>query len=465
MQHQLLIIGSGPGGYRAAAYAARHGLQVAVVEEDKAGGTCLNRGCIPTKTLCHEADTLGVLRKALPSARVDFRHVQERIQQVTDSLRQGVEQLLQAPGITLLRGHASFLDDHTVEVERREEDGTRVVEQHSADNIIIATGSLPKLPPGLLATTGPDGDVMDSTDLLSLDHVPERLCVVGAGVIGMEMASAFARFGAKVTVVEFLRECLPSVDADIAKRLRKSLERQGIDFVMQAAVKGVERRDDGTRIVNYEDKKGRAGLVEADAVLVATGRRPNTDGLRLEATGVALGGNGNILVDHQMQTNIPVIYAIGDANGRQMLAHAATMQGMVAVDHILANRNHQQSDPAMPIQLDIMPAAIFTQPECACVGLTEQQAQEQGLDCECRKSYYRASGRALAMDETDGMVKLLSERCSGRLLGCHAYGAHAADLVQEVAALMCLNATVSQLAAITHIHPTLGELLQDAALN
>lgn len=465
MQHQLLIIGSGPGGYRAAAYAARHGLEVAIVEEDLAGGTCLNRGCIPTKTLCHEAETLDVLRQAVPSARIDFSHVQQRLQQVADTLRNGVEQMLQAPGITLLRGHASFLDAHTVVVERRQENGSTVSEQHSADDIIIATGSLPKLPPGLQASTGPDGDVMDSTDLLALDHVPERLCIVGAGVIGMEMASVYARFGAKVTVIEFLRECLPAVDGDIAKRLRKALERQGIDFLMQTAVKRVERRDDGTRVVCYEDKKGCAGQVEADAVLVATGRQPNTSGLHLEATGVVLGKGGNIEVNQQMQTSVGHLYAIGDVNGRQMLAHAATMQGLLAVDCILALRNNQTPDMACRIQLDVMPAAIFTHPECACVGLSEEQAQAQGVDYECRKSFYRASGRALSMNETEGMVKLLCERHSGRLLGCHVYGAHAADLVQEVAALMCMGATVQQLAAITHIHPTLGELLQDAALN
>jgi dihydrolipoamide dehydrogenase len=303
---------------------------------------------------------------------------------------------------------------------------------------------------------------MSSTELMATDRLPRRLCIVGAGVIGMEMASVFSRFGAEVTVVEFLRECLPAVDDEIAKRLRKQMERQGIAFVMQAAVQEVALMPTGERRVAYLDKKGRECLLQADAVLVATGRQPNTLGLKLETTGVAIGRGGFIVVDDNMQTTVPHLYAIGDVNGRNLLAHAATMQGFRAVRHILRSMDDGRClavDGECPV-----PAAIFTVPECACVGMTEEQAKEQLPGYVCRKSHYRSSGRAVAMEQTEGMVKLLADGTTGRIVGCHVYGAHAADIVQEATALMSLGATVDQLASVVHIHPTLGELLQEAAL-
>lgn len=418
----LLIIGAGPGGYRAAEYAARQGLQVVIAEQQEVGGTCLNRGCIPTKTYVHSTT---------------FAEAVERQQQVVQQLRSGVEGILSAPGITLLRGHASFLDVHTVSVS-----GDTV----SAKSIIIATGSTAKLPP--IADID-DPRVVTSTELLQMTRQPRRLCIIGAGVIGMEFASVFNRFGSEVTVIEALKECLPMLDGDIAKRLRKLLEKRGITFRMKTALQSLAQLD-------------------ADTILVATGRQANTEGLNLQAAGITPDARGFIPVDdnyrvlpphpstllpHPSSLLLPDIYAIGDVNGRQLLAHAAEMQAVRAVNHILGRTDG--------IRFDIMPAAIFTDPEAACVGPTDDQLKDSGADYRCRKAFWRANGKALAMNQTEGMLKLLSD-ASDRIVGCHAYGAHAADIVQEVSCLMCRDTTVDQLRDMVHIHPTLGEILKSA---
>ena len=411
----VLIIGAGPGGYRAAEYAAHQGLQVVIVEQDEVGGTCLNRGCIPTKTYVHSAT---------------FAEAVERQQQVVAQLRAGVEQLMAAPGITLLRGQATFVEAHTVAV------GSDMI---AAKNVIAATGSSAKLLP--LPDIN-DPRVMTSTELLQLQTLPKRLCIIGAGVIGMEFASVFQRFGSEVTVIEYLKECLPMLDSDVAKRLRKLLEKRGITFRMKTAVSSLAD-------------------IDADVILMATGRKANTEGLNIEAAGITLAPNGTIPVDENMQiisltshlSPLTSLYAIGDVNGRQMLAHAAEMQAMRAVNHILGKTDG--------IRFDIMPAAIFTDPEAACVGPSEDQLKEQGIEYVCHKSFWRANGKALAMNETEGLLKLFAAP-DGRILGCHAFGAHAADIIQEVSVLMCRDTTVSQLRDMVHIHPTLGEVLSAA---
>ena len=407
----LIIIGAGPGGYRAAEYAAKQGLKVAIFEAGEVGGTCLNVGCIPTKTYVHSAT---------------FAEARERMAQVVPQLRQGVEGILSHPNITLVREKAAFVDAHTVN-------------DYTADNIIIATGSETKWLP--IEGVKTDPRVVDSTGLLQLETLPKRLAIIGAGVIGMEFASVFSRFGSEVTVVEYLKECLPALDSDIAKRLRKTLEKRGITFKMKTAVQ------------NLSD-------IDADVILMATGRKPRTEGLNLEALGVTLAPNGAIPVNEDFEVNSHLspltshLYVIGDANGRQMLAHAAEMQAVHAVNQILGKTDG--------IRFDIMPAAIFTEPEAACVGPTEDQLKEQGVDYECKKSFWRANGKALAMGETEGLLKLFVSP-SGEILGCHAYGAHSADIIQEVSVLMCKHTTLSELADMVHIHPTLSEILKSAA--
>ena len=433
----LIIIGSGPGGYRAAEHAASLGLTVTIIEESQLGGTCLNCGCIPTKTLARNAEILDTLAKADTfglsqlSFTLDFNRVMERKNQVVETLRNGVATLLSAPGITVVQGTGRFTSNRTVMVGD---------EEYSATNIIIATGSKPKM----LPIPGIDNKkVVTSTELLNINEVPRRLCIVGAGVIGMEFASIFNSLGSEVTVVEYLKECLPALDSDIAKRLRQSIAKKGVNFIMQAGVQAIT--DEG---VAYE-RKGKPGLVEADVILMATGRAPRTEGLCLDAINVATNKSG-IITDDDMQTNVKGIYAIGDVNGRTMLAHAATYQGLHVVNKIVGREDN--------IRLDIIPAAVFTHPEAASVGLTEDSCKAQGIDYKIKKGYYRANGKALAMDEPDGMVKLIIGS-DDKIIGCHLYGAHSADLVQEVSALMAMDATASRLADLVHVHPTLNEIL------
>ncbi len=445
----LIIIGAGPGGYKAALYAARQGLKVTLFEEGHVGGTCLNVGCIPTKTYVHSRS---------------FDEAVERQPQVVEQLRGGVETLLANAGITLVRERGVFSDAHTV-------NGV------TAKHIIIATGSRPKMLPIVGAD---DPRVVDSTGLLQLTTLPGKLCIIGAGVIGMEFASVFQRYGSEVTVVEYLKECLPMLDADIAKRLRKNLEKRGITFHMGAAVKGIA---DGRVLF---EQKGKEQAVEADVILMATGRRPNIEGLNLAAAGITPDGRAGIPVDEHFKASpLPApplgecpnaaassvslssenealpqrgsgegagdIYAIGDVNGRQMLAHAAEMQGIHVVNRILGITDD--------IRFEVMPAAIFTEPEAALVGPSEDQLKAEGIEFECHKGFYRANGKALAMAETEGMVKLCCEPGEGRLLSCHVFGAHAADIVQEATAFITLRATLRQLRQTVHIHPTLSEVL------
>ena len=310
----LIIIGAGPGGYRTAEYAAKQGLKVVIFEDSEVGGTCLNVGCIPTKTYVHSAT---------------FAEARERMAAIVPQLRAGVESILSHPNITLVRERGVFADAHTVG-------------DYTADNIIIATGSETKWLP--IAGCN-DIRVVDSTGLLNLETLPKRLVIIGAGVIGMEFASVFHRFGSEVTVIEYLKECLPSLDSDIAKRLRKLMEKRGIAFKMKTAVENVCD-------------------IEADVILMATGRKPRVQP-DFAKTGFEYDERMGIAVDNNFETMVKGIYAIGDVNARQMLAHAAEMQAVRAVNHILGK--------ADGIRFDIMPAAIFTEPEAACVGTTEDQ--------------------------------------------------------------------------------------------
>lgn len=439
----IIIIGAGPGGYETAAEAAALGQNVAIVERDQLGGTCLNRGCIPTKALCRNAEVVSLLRESeawgitTGEQRFDYAPVFARKEAVVEQLRSGVETLMSAPGITLIRGEASLSDAHTVTVAG---------ENFEARHIIIATGSAPRPLPiegAELALT--------SDDILALSELPQSLCIVGGGVIGMEFAVAFSTFGVDVTVVEFCKEILPPFDRDIAKRLRSTLSRRGIKFVTGAAVSGIVACDGGFS-VSYTQKDKVQSLV-CQQVLMAVGRQPVLpEGL--DAVGVRTSRRG-IEVDGKMQTNVPGIYAIGDVNGLMMLAHAASAQGRVALHAILG----------MPddTRLDVIPAAVFTVPELAMVGLTEEQCTERGLDVSTSKAFFRSNGKAVAMGETDGLLKMIVDNATRRIVGCHVCGPHAADLIQEVVTAMNADATIDLLAHSIHGHPTLSEVVQAAA--
>ena len=454
---KIIIIGAGPGGYETALLAAKRGIEVVLVEAGHVGGTCLNEGCIPTKSFCKNAEVLDGLREAEAFGissleyKFDFNAVVARKNAVVEQLRGGVEGLLGHKNITLVRGMASFKDAHTVLVDGQE---------YYADYMIIATGSVS----ASLPIPGADlPGILTSKEILDIETVPQRLCVIGGGVIGLEFASVFRSFGSEVTVLEYCKDILPRFDTDLAKRLKQSLGKRGIDIETQAQVTGITQEADGAYKVTYL-RKGKEEVVEADKVLMAVGRKANVSSLNLADAGIDFTPRGIPVDEKTMQTNVPHIYAVGDINGKMMLAHAATFQGIVALDHIMGIENH--------IDLRVMPAAVFTSPEAASVGLTEDECKEKGIPVKCLKSFFRANGKAVTMAETDGFCKIVvaaepkegqeSPYESGQILGCHLYGPHASDIVQEACALISRKATLDEFKDIIHTHPTLAEVLQSA---
>ncbi|MBR5810392.1 MAG: dihydrolipoyl dehydrogenase [Bacteroidales bacterium] len=443
---KLLIIGAGPGGYETALAAAKRGVEVVLVEAGPVGGTCLNEGCIPTKSFCKNAQLLEQLREAEAfgvsdlAYNFDFKAVTARKNAVVEQLRGGVESLLSHKLITLVRGKASFKDPHTVTVGD---------EEYSADYIIIATGSVS----ASLPVPGADLEgILTSKEILDIEELPKKLCVIGGGVIGLEFASIFNSFSCEVTVLEYCKEILPRFDTDLAKRLKQCLGKKGIDINTQSQVLSISKEEEQYKVTFL--RKGKEESVVADKVLMAVGRKANVDSLNLSEAGVEFGPRG-IVVNEVMQTSQPHIYAVGDINGKMMLAHAAIFQGLVALDHMMGVDND--------IDLSVMPAAVFTSPEAASVGKTEDECKEAGIKVKCLKSFFRANGKAVTMGETEGFCKVIVEEETGLLLGCHLFGPHSSDIVQEVCALISRKSTLKQLQDIIHTHPTLTEVIQSAA--
>ena len=430
---RLLIIGAGPGGYETAVEAVKRGMEVTLITEGPLGGTCLNEGCIPTKTFCHYAELIEQNLKAGLDCKLAFAAAAERKQAVIEQLRGGIDMLLK--GVEVVQGRAVFKDVRTIVCNGQE---------YNADKIIIATGSVS----ASLPVPGSES-CLTSKDVLELTDVPESLCVIGGGVIGLEFASIFRSFGSEVTVLEFCPNILPRFDVDLAKRLKQLLSKRGINIEVQAQV----TRIDGNTVTYI--KKDKEYTVQVEKVLMAVGRRPNTECLNLEAAGIDYTRKG-IMVNDRFETSVPNIYAVGDVTGGIMLAHAATFQGRRALNAICGETDS--------IRFDLVPAAVFTMPEVAMVGLTEEQCKEQGLQVRCLKSFYRANGKAVSMDETDGYCKLIVSE-NGVILGAHLMGAHASDLIHEIAAVMNINGTLEQLRYVIHAHPTLSEVLQAAIHN
>ena len=493
---KLIIIGAGPGGYETALLAAKRGVEVVLIESGHVGGTCLNEGCIPTKAFCKNAEVLDGLREAEAfgvtglSYDFDFKAVAARKNAVVEQLRGGVEGLLGHKLITLVRGKASFKDAHTVLVEplrhsfacasatssmSEEQSDVAICTEYTADYIIIATGSIS----ASLPIPGADlPGILTSREILDLEEVPQMLCVIGGGVIGLEFASVFRSFGSEVTVLEYFKEILPRFDSDLSKRLKQSLGKRGIEINTQAQVTAIEEvsavisTEDGDRVeksiykVSFT-RKGKEEVIEADKVLMAVGRKANVGSLNLADVGIEFTPRGIVVDEKTMQTNISHIYAVGDINGKMMLAHAATFQGIVALDHIMGIENG--------IDLSVMPAAVFTSPEAASVGMTEEDCKDAGIPIRALKSFFRANGKAVTMGETDGFCKVIvaaepkegaeSPYEPGRILGCHLYGPHASDIVQEACALISRKATLKEFEDIIHTHPTLTEVLQSAVHN
>lgn len=465
---KLIIIGGGPGGYETAVAAAGKGLEVKLITAGPLGGTCLNVGCIPTKCFCHDAKAYSLSKDKTPSEALS--QMVSRKDEVVSQLRGGVESLLK--GVEVIPGIARVVDSSTVRVWPTEDemakDESLVPElsdykEYKADRIIIATGSHPSWlnVPGAATTPG----VISSTELLSLREVPARLTVVGGGVIGLEFACVFAALGSKVTVVEYCKNILPNMDSDMSKRLKQSLSKQGISILTSSQVTAIAPGDGSTQVVSYlsGDKEN---SVVSDKVLMAVGRTPDMRVI-LGCKGIESTRRG-IVTDENMQTSLPGVYAVGDVNGRIMLAHAAIYEGKIALQHILNSQSESaevQHNGGGKIRLDIMPSAVFTTPELASVGLSEEQCKERGIAYKAKKSFYRANGKALAEGETEGLCKILVAEPGqegfrdGQILGCHILGADAANLIGEVTALMNFSATVSDLSSIIHPHPTLSEII------
>ncbi len=429
----IIIIGSGPAGMEAAARAIAAGRDTVIIERDLLGGTCLNRGCIPTKALCRSAETVRTVREAsrygvdVGVFTPSFLSALERKDAIVAELRGNVESMLSKAEI--VHGEARFVASDTVVVDNME---------YTAPMIVIATGSKASV----LPVAGAEHAVT-SDGLLSLESVPESICIIGGGVIGVEFACILAEFGVKVTVVEYCREILPGFDRDIAKRLHNLLSRRGIDIITSAAVTGISV--DGSKCVEYT-YKGRTEVIEAEEVLMAAGRSPVIpDGVADLGIEVRRG----ITVNDSFATSVPGVYAVGDVNGRLMLAHAASAQAACLMG---ANMN-----------LSVIPAAVFSSPECAMVGLTEEACKEQGMAFKSVKAIFRSNGKAMAMGETDGLVKIIVNPESRLILGCHICGPHASDLVQEVAVAMSGGLTIDVVADTVHAHPTLGEVIWEAA--
>jgi dihydrolipoamide dehydrogenase len=448
----VIVIGSGPGGYVCALRAAQLGLKTACVEKRATlGGTCLNIGCIPSKALLQSSEEFEKANHALKDhgvlvdgVKLDLARMQARKTEVVTANTKGVEFLFRKNKITWLKGTGRITTPGTVDV-----DGTA----YTAKNIVIATGSDSVPLPGV---TTDEKRIVTSTGALELEKVPSHLVIVGAGVIGLELGSVWQRLGAQVTVIEFLDRIVPGMDAEIATAFRRILQKQGLKFRLGTKVSGATASADGVSLTFEPVKGGPAETMQADIVLVAIGRRPYTEGLGLEAAGVALDERRRVQVDAHYATNVPGIYAIGDVIAGPMLAHKGEDEG-VAVAEILAGQ-------AGHVNYDAIPNVVYTWPEVASVGKTEDELKAAGIAYNVGKFPFTANGRARAMGETDGFVKVLAEKASDRLLGAHVLGPDAGTLIAELTTAIEFGASAEDVARICHAHPTLSEAVKEAAL-
>lgn len=447
-----IIIGAGPGGYVAAIRAAQLGQKVACVEgRETLGGTCLNVGCIPSKAMLHATHMLhetheNFEKMGLMGAHptVDWARMQAYKDDVVQGNTKGIEFLFKKNKITWIKGWATIPAPGQVKVG---------AETHTARNIVIATGSEASSLPGVEVD---EETVVTSTGALTLKSVPKSMVVIGAGVIGLEMGSVYARLGTKVTVVEYLDAITPGMDAEVAKTFQRILTKQGLTFVLGAAVQSVTKARKGAT-VSYKLKKTDAeATLEAEIVLVATGRKPYTTGLGLEALGVEMGPRGTIKTDAHWQTNIPGLYAIGDAIAGPMLAHKAEDEGMAVAEVLSGKHGH--------VNYGVIPGVIYTTPEVANVGLTEEQLKAEGRAYKVGKFPFMGNARAKAVFQAEGFVKLIADAATDRILGCHIIGPAAGDLIHEVCVAMEFGASAQDLAMTCHAHPTWSEAVREAAL-
>jgi len=451
----LIIIGSGPGGYVAAIRAAQMGMTVACVEADKLGGVCLNIGCIPTKALLSSAmlvnemkdgEKHGIIAK---DVTFDFGPAQKRSRGVANQLNKGIGHLFKKNKVTHLDGYGRLKGRGKVEVQDAE--GKKTV--YEAGSIIIATGSRPRDLPVLKID---EDRIWSSTGALMSEQAPETLFIVGAGAIGMEFADVYESFGSKVTLVEALDRILPLEDAESSKFVHRMFKKRGVDIHTSARFENAVVEKDGVT-VTFKDAKGEVHEMKVDRVLSAVGRVPNSEDLGLETAGVKTDDRGFLVVDENLRTNVEGIYAIGDVAGRQLLAHKASHEGIVCVEHMMGEGHGT-------VDYGNIPNCTYCHPEVASVGLTEEQAKEQGYDIEVGKFPWMGIGRAVAAGHTDGFIKVIRDKKYSEILGAHIVGSHATELIAEFVVGRHLESTVEELEKAMHPHPTLSEGVAEAAL-
>ncbi|MFQ5455822.1 MAG: dihydrolipoyl dehydrogenase [Nitrospirota bacterium] len=447
---RLVIIGGGPGGYVAAIRGAQSGFSVIVIEERKLGGTCLHRGCIPTKSIISSVELIDKIKKGkdfglkIPDEiGFDLQKIIERKDKIVGSLTKGIKGLFKSYGIEVVEGKASLLDVNRVKAVLNSGEERTI----PADNIIIAAGSRPSIIPNIV----PDGNnIITSDEAVNLTDLPEKMLIIGGGVIGCEFAFIFNILGVDITIVELLPDILSTEDEDIQSIMKRELKKRKIRLFTEVKVEKIEKKEEN--IITYLSN-GEA--ITVDKVLVSIGRAFNVEGLGLEKIGVAQGKNGVILVDERMETNIKGIYAIGDVVGNILLAHVASAEGKVAVENIAGN------DTTM--DYSIIPAGIFTFPEIGSVGIREREAKEKGIAINVGRFQFRGLGKSQAMGEITGLVKIISDASSNRILGAHIVGCHATDLIHEIALAIQIGAKGKDIANMIHSHPTLSEGIMEAA--
>ena len=453
----LIVIGGGPGGYVAAIRAAQLGQKVALIEREELGGVCMNWGCIPTKFLLHQTGLLHQIEKnkylvsssTNQGLKLDWTKLKQGRQKIVQQLVKGVEFLLNRNSIEVIKGEARLTSEGQVKITQ-EEGPSRLLK---AKNILLATGSRPAQLPFLI----PDGQkIITSRQLLDIDKIPEKLVVIGAGVIGLEMGTIFSRLGAKVVVIELLPSILPGAEESLTRRLSRILSRQGLDILTQMKVEKASLNGQNVVLEGYCSRTSKSFKEEGEKVLLAIGRKPNTEVLGEAAPKFKLSNGGFLQVNQYFQTTLPQVWAIGDLIGGKLLAHKASHQGIVAVENMAGKK--QTFDE------NLVPLAVFTEPELASVGLTEKEVVEKGISYSLGQFPLRANGRAVTMDEVDGQVRILVDK-EGCLLGAHLLAPHASEMITELVLAMKERVKVTEIGESIHIHPTLAESIMEAALN
>ena len=447
LKYDAVVVGGGPGGYECAIRIAQNGLKTALLEEDVLGGTCLNRGCIPTKSFLHAADvyveskTGDMFGISTQGVSYDYKKIVERKNAVVKQLTNGIGFLEKSNGVDVINARGTMVEAHKLSLSNGEE--------LEAEYVVLANGSVPaRIPIPGIDLPG----VVDSTGVLDIDKKPEHVIIVGGGVIGTEFATFFSRLDIKVTIIEMIPRILGPLDVDIADMVAKKLQKSGVDIHCNVRVDSIEP---GLK-VNYSDKEGKKYVVEGDLVLMAGGRWPNSKNQGFEKIGLEMDKRGFVQVDGLCRTNLPKVYAIGDLNGKMQLAHVASAQGFVVADHIAGK-------PVKALNMNQIPSCVYCNPEAAMVGLTEEKAKETGRDIGVGIFNLSGNGKAMTMGENEGIVKFVYDKKTDEILGCHILGPRATDLIAEVVAVMQCEGTLGELGNAVHPHPTVSEAVMEAA--